>query len=195
MNKIYIRLFIILVIAMIVCLLFYFLIDEPDLKSLIGNIFCGFYTGIIITGVSNIKEVFLYKNSNQITCLTEINTSISQILKKMCEYSEKESINILEFADILDDIDINFKRIAKVKYCELDKYIAANNIDLTIGEKVEEEILSPLENTLFISKNEFLKYRKKIYDLIFIQIKIRHVLKNKLDMLNKENDKLKKFAF
>ncbi len=192
MKNYYIGIYGVLIIAMIISVLLYFNVTSGDIKNLIGNIFCGLFTGAIISIVSNIKEVYIYKNNKKIEFLRDILDSIVKVLKMNAEMSEREKMNILEFAEILDEIDRIFKKISQIEYNELNEFIEKEKIDLSIGEKLEEEILAPLDGVLFINNNDIKKYEKKIFPVIMIQLRLKHIIKRKLEEILTDNDNLKR---
>lgn len=191
MKKYYLRIYAVFIVAMIICLTLYFLIEATDIKNLIGNVFSGLITGIIVSIVANIKTVLIYKNDKDISYLRGIMESIMDTIELDAHFCEQEKINTLEFAHIFHVLNENFKKISKIDFKELKDYISINNIDMNMGEKLEKQILTQLEGVLYMSNAEFKKFEKQILDTIMVQIRLREIIKKKYEVITNENDDFK----
>lgn len=102
-NK-YILKYLIIIGLMILTLIAYFCFDYEEIKNLLGNIFAGLITGLIIAILTNIKNKYIFENTKEIEMYKDILNKSKIIIKEQVNLQNKEEIPILELINLFADI-------------------------------------------------------------------------------------------
>ena len=180
-----------IVAIMLIMLIMYFAIKCDEIKNLVGNIFAGLVTGLVLAILSNKRNAQIKVEKKKLKLYCNIMKDITDFEIKLSKILVEETINKNDLIQILVSITRFYTEFSNIKEKNVNMIIDPLNI-----ETEKEEIMNLLSKISNEEKNSISKERfNNLYKNSILKCQINNsnlcnFLKIDIENIDKEKEKL-----
>lgn len=180
-----------MVAIMLIMLIMYFAIKCDEIKNLVGNIFAGLVSGLVLAILSNKRNAQIKVEKKKLKLYCNIMKDITDFEIKLSKILVEETINKNDLIQILVSITRFYTEFSNIKEKNVNMIIDPLNI-----ETEKEEIMNLLSKISNEEKNSISKERfNNLYKNSILKCQINNsnlcnFLKIDIENIDKEKEKL-----
>lgn len=174
--------FIIFSLLTIITLIAYCIVTNVDIKNILGNIFAGLITGIVMSILSNIKNKYIEEKMKKIRKYQELLSDSQKDIITQINLQKKEKISISELLELYSNIYNYYREVNEINSINVKEIIEKIKFKYDIlGHRIFDLSNKMMDSD--ISLNEYrIRYQAElavsIKNMNLINIEIEKELEN-----------------